>query len=85
MATALQRGFEVEWCTKLPRHPMGGGDFDRADYSSQDATSMEEAQRVAAAKASHSKTGVAQIRQFMVDRYGQRDYVGEMIEVEGAA
>lgn len=89
--TALLKGYEVSWISKLPMISFKDGtiegDFDRATWTTHDCRTKTEARKLGRKIATDTTLPIqcAHIRQFeIVQRRGlpdKREYIGEVEEI----
>ena len=83
----MDKGYEIEWCVKLPIDESGEADHDAAVYESADRGDLQSARQLAKEKLPLDPYGTVQIRQFEMrpdsDIPGLflREYISDMIEV----
>lgn len=78
----MQNGFEVEWIVDIPYDKeMETHIFDAADTRCQDFAKLEDAIAFGKTKIEADWFGAPQVREFVLDEWKQKDYVGDAIEV----
>jgi hypothetical protein len=79
----LERGFEVEWCSKLPVDEFGSSDFDRATMNCVDFATIEDARVFAKEIYPKDMIGEVRITEFEMVPYEPglpgtyAEYIGE--------